>query len=72
MKTIEITATKAIRVEGIIVKGAKMVNLRQMYKRKTDEEWQYGRSTISIDVDSIKAVRKALRLCAEGDKFKKL
>lgn len=66
-KTIEITPSKAIRVEGINVEGKLMVSLRQMYKRKKDTDWQYGRNGLSVEVESAELLAKAITTMAGRD-----
>lgn len=72
MAVIEVTQAKAIQVTSINVEGRLMVNVRQMYKRKTDTEWKPGRNALSVEIESVEdvcaAIRKAARRPAE--KFK--
>lgn len=63
-KTIEITPSKAVRVEGINVEGKLMVSIRQMYKRKGDTDWRPGRNGLSIEVGHADLVAKALTVQA--------
>jgi hypothetical protein len=59
-KTIEITPSKAIRIEGINVEGKLMIHLRQMYKRKGDTDWKPGRNGLSIERDQADLVAAAI------------
>lgn len=71
-KTIEITPSKAVRVEGINVEGRLMVSLRQMYKRKGDEDWRPGRNGLSVEIENADILCAAIKSQASKDpaKFK--
>jgi hypothetical protein len=66
-KTIEISDTKAIRVEAVEIKGEKYVSIRQMYRRKGETEWNHAKQGINIPLDGAAGVLKYATKFATSD-----
>lgn len=66
-KTFEITESKAIRVEPVVMSGKPYISIRQMYKKKTDTEWQRGRQGIALDLDKVELILKTIQRYAGLD-----
>ncbi len=73
-KTFEITASKAISVEAVEINGARGISVRQMYKKKGQEEWQMARQGIILPLDFAVEIAKRISKFAssEGTTFKSL
>lgn len=66
-KTIELTDTKAIRIEPIKVGGKRYVSLRQLYRTAKNPEWAHGRQGISIDASDAHRIAKVIERYAALD-----
>ena len=70
-KLIKLSETKAIRMEGVEINGAKSVSIRQMYQTKKSEgKWMPARNGISIPIENAEKIAKYLKVIAAGDDFK--
>lgn len=66
-KTIELSAGSAIRVEPVKVNGTCFVSIRRMYKKKGDKEWSHTRKGLTVPLDSIPEVLKAIKRMASAE-----
>lgn len=71
-KLLKLSETKAIRMEGVEIKGAKSVSIRQMYCTKSDSTWKPARNGINIPIENAEKIAKYLKQLAEGDDFKEI
>ena len=70
-KIIKLTETKAYRVEGVSIKGANYVSIRQLYKtKKKPEEWSIGYQGVTIPADASDRLIKAVKAITAEGKFK--
>ena len=66
-KTIEITDTKAIRVEAVQIRGEFYISLRQMYRKKGEKEWKHARQGLNVPLESFGDVAKFATKFATSD-----
>jgi len=71
-KLIKISATKALRMEGVEIADARFVSIRQMYATKKDPSFKHGRQGINIPIENAEKIAKYLKALAEGDDFKEI
>jgi hypothetical protein len=72
-KLLKLSETKAIRMEGVEINGAKSVSIRQMYQTKKSEgKWMPARNGINIPIENAEKIAKYLKQIAEGDDFKEV
>jgi hypothetical protein len=72
-KLIKITESKAIRMEGVVIRGAKSVSIRQLYQTKSsDGKWMPGKQGINIPIENAEKIAKYLAAIAAGDEFKEI
>ena len=72
-KLIKITDTKAYRVEGVNIKGANYVSIRQLYKtKKKPDEWSIGHQGVTIPAEESARIAKAIGAIVAEGKFKLL
>jgi len=71
-KLVKISDTKAIRIEGVIVRGERYVSLRQMYRKKDQKEWQHAKQGIMLDIEKISKIRRYIKEVVEADEFVEL
>ena len=71
-KRIVLGPTKAVRMEGVEINGAKFVSIRQLYCTKKDPEWKHARQGINIPIENAEKISKYLKAIAEGDDFKEI
>lgn len=64
---IELTATKALSIESIKIGDTNYVSLRQMWKKKGEEEWKPGRQGLTIAQSDVKKVVKKIKVVGERD-----
>lgn len=60
---IKISDTKGIQIEGIKISGKNYVSLRQFYKTSKSDEWLPGKQGITIEVDNVEDIIKAMEKC---------
>lgn len=71
-KLVKISDTKAIRIEGVIVRGERYVSLRQMYRKKDQKDWQHAKQGILLDLEKIGKIRRYIKEVVEADEFVEL
>jgi len=69
-KRIVLGPHKAVRMEGVEIKGERYVSIRQMYNTTKDSDWKHGRQGINIPIENAEKIAKYLKAIAEGDDFK--
>lgn len=72
-RTIELTPAKAIRISGLTASGQRFIRIQQMYRKKGQEEWQFGYQGISLpldDAEGLDGIKKALKFYISSDKAK--
>jgi hypothetical protein len=58
-------------MEGVEIKGERLVSIRQMYvTKKSEGSWLPTRNGVNIPVDQADKIAKYLKAIAEGDDFK--
>lgn len=72
MSRVTISKFKAIRIEGVEIKGKNYVSLRQLYCTEKAPEWKPARQGITIPVDDDVAAKiaRAIMKISKGDEFK--
>jgi len=71
-KLVKISDTKAIRIEGVIVRGERYVSLRQMYRKKDQKDWQHAKQGILLDLEKTSKIRRYIKEVVEADEFVEL
>jgi hypothetical protein len=68
-RLIKASDSKAFRVEAVEINGNKQISIRQMYRKKGQEEWQHAKQGVNLDLEGEVAVRvaRAVRLYATDD-----
>jgi hypothetical protein len=69
-RIIELTDSKAFRIAGMTAGGEKYVRIQQMYKKKGQEEWQFGYQGVSLPKEQLDDFLKALKFYATSEKAK--
>ena len=69
-KRIVVSENKAYRIESIELGGKQMVSVRQLYKTKNDDTWKPAKAGITLNLDEVKRIAKAMVSISEGDEFK--
>jgi hypothetical protein len=73
-KTFELSESKAIRVEAVEVNESRGISIRQLYKRKNDTDWQYGKQGLILPLEEAATIAKLISKFAtsEATTFKTL
>lgn len=71
-KIIVASDTKAFRVEGVILRDEKYISIRQLYKKKKDTEWSFGKQGVNINAEVMGRVLRHVKTVVEEDKFKQV
>ena len=71
-KRIVLSPTKAIRMEGVVIRGAKSVSIRQLYCTSKDTDWKPAKQGINIPIENAEKIAKYLAAIATGDEFKEI
>lgn len=66
-KTIEVSDNKAFRIEAVKINGQQMISIRQMYKRKTDKDWQHAKQGVTLPLEVAATVSKWVTKYATSD-----
>lgn len=66
-KIIKISPTKAYSVEGVVIQDQPMVSIRQMYATKKDPKFKHGRKGITIGIDELPRVMRAIKATFDED-----
>ena len=66
-KTIEITDTKALRVQAAEIRGQKYVTVRQLYRKKGQKEWLPAKQGVSLPLEAAEEVAKFVKKYATSE-----
>ncbi|QDH83575.1 ssDNA binding protein [Achromobacter phage Motura] len=66
-KLIKISEHKAFKVQPVLIKGEKLISVRQMYTTKNDPEWKHGKAGITTTYEELRKVFKRAKALHEDE-----